>query len=208
MANLNWSDYSEQIFWRAASISFFTSCRMGELLPDFEKGFDPKTTVLWQNVKFLREKEAIIYVPFCKTKGFKGKIIYIYHLRNYAKCPIAALDKLRKLAIENDLFDPTRPVFTLKSGKIFTKNAFNKGLEFLLEDFCDENHKITRHSFRAAIPTLISSIPDKCTVTELKEWGSWESNSFRAYEKDEREKKRMLFKKFVDNMHACELYDE
>ena len=29
-----------------------------------------------------------------------------------------------------------------------------------------------------------------------------------AYEKDEREKKRVLFKKIVENMHACTMYDE
>ena len=164
---------------------------------------DPKTTVLWGNVKFLDQKEAIIHVPFCKTKGFKGKIIDIYRLRNDAKCPAAALDKLRKMAVANNLFDPSRPVFALKSGKNFTKNAFNKGLELLLNYFRDGNHKITGHSFRAAIPTLISSIPDKCTVSELREWGS-----FMAYEKDEREKKCVLFKKIVENMHACTMYDE
>ena len=106
---------------------------------------------------------------------------FIYRLRNDAKCPAAALDKLRKMAVANNLFDPSRPVFALKSGKNFTKNAFNKGLELLLNYFRDGNHKITGHSFRAAIPTLISSIPDKCTVSELKEWGSWESSSFMAY---------------------------
>ena len=126
LAKLNWNDYSIQIFWTAASISFFTFCRMGELLPNFEKGFDPKTTVLWQNVKFLDEKEAIIYIPFCKTKGFKGKIIDIYHLRNDTKCPAAALNKLRKMAFANDLFDPSRPVFAFEIREKFHKKRFSR----------------------------------------------------------------------------------
>ena len=96
------------------------------------------------------------------------------------------------MAVANNLYDPSKPVFALKSGKNFTKKAFNKGLELLLSDFCDTNHKITGHSFRAAIPTLISSISDKCTVSELKEWGNWESSSFKVYEKT-KERKSVCF---------------
>ena len=70
----------------------------------------------------------------------------------------------------------------------------------LLDDYCDVNHKITGHSFRAAIPTLISSHPDKNTVSELKGWGNWESDSFKAYEKNDRVKRRTLFA--VDSMYA------
>ena len=123
---------------------------MGEILPSFEKGFDPHITLLWQNVKFLDGKEAIMFIPYCKVKGFNGKII----------------------------------------------------------DFCDEFHKITGHSFRAGIPTFISSYPDKGSISELKEWGNWHSNSYKAYEKDEREKRRKLFRKIIQNMYMCKTYNE
>ena len=208
LAELSWSEYSKQVFWTAATVSFFTSCRMGELLPSHEKGFDPKTTLLWENVKFLEGKEALIFIPFCKTKGFKGKIIDIFPIQNDAKCPAAALSRLRKLALENELFDPLGPVFALRKGKNFTKNALNKGLMNLLNDFCDEHHKITGHSFRAAIPTLISCNPDIHTVSELKEWGSWESESYKAYEKNVREKRRRLFSKIVNNFYMYKSCDE
>ena len=200
---LNWSNYSKQIFWTAATISFFTSCRMGEILPSFEKGFDPNTTLLWQNVKFLNGKEAIMFIPYCKVKGFNGKIIDIFPIKNDAKCPAAALSKLKKLAMENDMFNPSLPVFALRSGKNFTKEMLNKGLSHLLDDFCDEFHKITGHSFRAGIPTFISSHPDKDSISELKEWGNWQSNSYKVYEKDEREKRRKLFMKIIENMYMC-----
>ena len=78
----------------------------------------------------------------------------------------------------------------------------------LLNDFCDEHHKITGHSFRAAIPTLISCNPDIHTVSELKEWGSWESESYKAYEKNVREKKRRLFSKIVNNFYMYNSCDE
>ena len=81
----------------------------------------------------------------------------------------------------------------------------NKGLSHLLDDFCDEFHKITGHSFRAGIPTFISSHPDKGSISELKEWGNWHSNSYKAYEKDEREKRRKLFRKIIENMYCVRL---
>ena len=166
----------------------------------YEKGYDPNTTLLWQNVKMLDKNEIILFVPYCKTKGFKGKIVDMYPLINDAKCPVAALIRLKRLAEKNGVWDPLKPVFSLLSGKNFTKNCLNRGLSCLLEDFCDENHKITGHSFRAAIPSLISSHPDRHSVSELKDWGNWESESFKAYEKNDREKRRKLFSKVVDCM--------
>ena len=69
-------------------------------------------------------------------------------------------------------------------------------------DFCDENHMLTGHSFRAAIPSLIGAFPDKNLVSELKEWGNWESNSCKIYMKDVRENRRKLFEKLLYCMHV------
>ena len=48
---------------------------MGEILPSDEKGHDPETTLLWKNVKVLNDKEIILFVPYSKTTGFKGKLL-------------------------------------------------------------------------------------------------------------------------------------
>ena len=81
----------------------------------------------------------------------------------------------------------------------------NKKLKELLGDFCDDFHTFTGHSFRAAIPSLISSHPDKSTVSELKDWGSWESNSYRYYLKDVRENRKKLFSKIIDCMFSSRM---
>ena len=47
---------------------------MGEILPLLENSFDPDTTVVWDNVKFSDEKEIVIFMPYSKTKGFKGEV--------------------------------------------------------------------------------------------------------------------------------------
>ena len=51
---------------------------MGEILPLLENSFDPDTTVVWDNVKFSDEKEIVIFMPYSKTTGFKGKFIDLY----------------------------------------------------------------------------------------------------------------------------------
>ena len=79
-----------------------------------------------------------------------------------------------------------------------TKEKLNGWLRNLLSDFVDDEFKITGHSFRAAIPTAMASFPDMCSTRKIMEWGNWESNSFRIYTKDEREKKRVLFGKIVE----------
>ena len=201
----NWGTFSKQVFWAACVVSFYTSCRMGEILPSHENGFDPLTTLLWQNVKFRCENEILVFVPYSKTTGFEGKLLDIYPIPGSSSCPAAALTQLKNLATKEGVFDLGKPVFSFKSSKNLTKLDLNKKLKELLGDFCDENHTITGHSFRAAIPSVISSYPDKSTVSELKDWGNWHSNSYKVYLKDVRENRKKLFSKIVDCMHSSQM---
>ena len=82
IALLDWSDLSKQAFWTACTVSFFTSCRMAELLTSSVKNFDPDTSLLWKHVKFLGEKEIVIILPYNKTTGFKGKAVDVFPLIN------------------------------------------------------------------------------------------------------------------------------
>ena len=81
-----WDDLSKQIVWMASTISFYTSCRMGEIVSGSKDGFDPKTTVTWENVIFLDEGEAIVHVPYTKTTGLKGTILNVFPTKN-STCP-------------------------------------------------------------------------------------------------------------------------
>ena len=201
IAALGWSIFSKQVLWTACTVCFFSSCRMGELLPFHEKLFDPRTTLLWENVKFVSKNEILILVPYSKTKGFKGKLLDLYPLPDDSKCPVAAMTLLKKLAERMGSYGLLKPVFSFKSGKNLTKAIMNKALTELLSDFCDENHKITGHSFRPAIPSLLASHPDQYTTAELKDWGSWESDSYKLYTKTERDRKRVIFNKIVSCMY-------
>ena len=163
LSKLDWSDFSKQVMWTACSTSFFTSCRMGEILSPQEKKFNCSSTLLWANVKFLEEKEILILIPYSKTTGFKGKLLDIFPLKDKTLCPASALRRLKKLSISNGTFCENKPVFAYKSGKFLTKATFNTWLAEVLKDFVDKSHRITGHSFRSAIPTALSSHPDEQT---------------------------------------------
>ena len=192
ISELPWSPFSKQIFWTACTLCFFTSCRMGELVPSQERNFDASTTLLWDNVREINNTEFIMFVPYSKTTGFKGKIVDIFEIKGDKNCPAAAIRKLRKMMREKTDFKSNVPVFSFHSGKNLTKKQINLWLSSLLEDFVDSNHKITGHSFRAGIPSSLACYPD-----EFPDNVMWESNSYKLYIKHEREGKRALFGKIV-----------
>ena len=99
------------------------------------------------------------------------------------------------------IYKEDSPVFAFRTGKNLTKSKLNEILASLIGDFCDSNHLITRHSFRAAIPSLLASHPDQYSIAVLKEWGNWESDCFKLYTKSEREKRRVIFSKIVTCMY-------
>ena len=197
ISELPWSPFSKQIFWTACTLCFFTSCRMGELVPSQERNFDASTTLLWDNVREINNTEFIMFVPYSKTTGFKGKIVDIFEIKGDKNCPAAAIRKLRKMMREKTDFKSNVPVFSFHSGKNLTKKQINLWLSSLLEDFVDSNHKITGHSFRAGIPSTLACYPDEFPNNIIKTWGMWESNSYKLYIKHEREGKRALFEKIV-----------
>ena len=197
ISELPWSPFSKQIFWTACTLCFFTSCRMGELVPSQERNFDASTTLLWDNVREINNTEFIMFVPYSKTTGFKGKIVDIFEIKGDKNCPAAAIRKLRKMMREKTDFKSNVPVFSFHSGKNLTKKQINLWLSSLLEDFVDSNHKITGHSFRAGIPSTLACYPNEFPNNVIKTWGMWESNSYKLYIKHEREGKRALFEKIV-----------
>ena len=197
---LNWNEYAKQVLWTACTTSFFSSCRMGEILSTCEKNFDPETSLLWGNIEFLPNKEILIFIPYTKTTGFKGKFIDLYPIQSSNLCPALALIRLRKMAVSAGIWNSDSPVFRFKSGKLLTKAKLNLWLGKLLSEFTDSNHIITGHSFRAAIPSLLAAHPDKDTAKLIQEWGGWTSNSFFLYTNNKKKERKLLFEKIVDTI--------
>ena len=170
---------------------------MGEILAPVENGFQPGVTLMWENVVFSSNYDVLTFVPYTKSSGFEGKIIDLYPIEGSKFCPSASLRRLKKLAIAEGVWKSDNPVFTFKSGKFLTKQKVNLWLSKILNDFTDDNHIITGHSFRAAIPSILASHPNKSSVNSIKEWGGWASDSYKAYIKSEKEKRRILFEEIM-----------
>jgi hypothetical protein len=83
IAECNWSKFSKQVIWTACTLAFFTSVRMGEIVVDAENCFDPKTTLLWQNVRFLDSKDILLNLPFTKTTKFQGRFVDVFPFTSY-----------------------------------------------------------------------------------------------------------------------------
>ena len=202
IAKLDWADFSKQIVWTACVVSFFSSCRMGELLPSHEKSFDPLTTLTWSKVNFITNEEIAIFVPYTKTTGFKGKVIDIFKVDIGNICPAAALVKLKDMAETRGLAKPFNPVFSVKKDSFLTRKKINSYLATLLADFVDPYHKITGHSFRAAIPSTLATSSETNIANDIKAWGSWTSDCYLLYTKQESEKRKVLFRRIVNCLYS------
>ena len=197
LASTNWCKISKQIVWTACSVSFYSSCRMGEILSEKKNSFDPKTTLKWEDVKFVTKNEIVIQLPYTKTTGLKGMSINLFPLRD-SSCPVAALKQLHSMLKKENLLSLKSPVFKFRTGLYLTVPALNELLSKFFEEFNDDKHKITCHSFRAAMPSAIASQPHKFSTDEVKDWGKWHSDSYKRYARQDRDKDRVLFYKSVE----------
>lgn len=200
---LNWNTFSQQVVWTACTTAFFTSARMGELLPQFSSTYDTHCTLLWKHVKFVDRNEILLHFPYTKTKGLYGADIYVFKYIDFPCCPVEALLLLKDLAVKKGLYDPEAPVFRFENGKFLTNAKLNEILRTLLQDIFDKNiDSISCHSFRAAIPSAIAAFPDKMFVSEVKEWGGWNSDAYKTYCKLEKSKRKVLHDKIVTVISA------
>ncbi len=195
--NCGWSVHSSQVVWSACLLAFFSSCRLGEILAPCENRFDPATTLLWKHVNFSSANNISVFLPFTKTRGLHDELVELFAFEPFSCCPIAAIKNLKKLAIESRQFNTDFPVFAFKSGKFLTTTKLNTILERFSIDSLTCHAKFSCHSFRAAIPTLISSHPNRSHVSDILEWGRWSSDSYKVYLKMDKMKKFMLFRKIA-----------
>ena len=98
---------------------------MGELVPTYEKSFDPSTTLRWENVKFLENGEILMFIPYSKSTGYKGKVVDVFKIENDKNCPAASLHRLKCMVEKNGYFSKNKPIFSFPSGKNLTKKKLN-----------------------------------------------------------------------------------
>jgi hypothetical protein len=111
LAKNNWSEHSKVVVWSTYSVAFMGSFRLGELLAKTETEFNPLETLMWQDIKFMKDDSIQIHVKVPKTRTAKGEHISLFPFPFYGCCPVAAIKKLRSIAEKNGDLD--KPVFML-----------------------------------------------------------------------------------------------
>ena len=90
---------------------------MGELVPTYEKSFDPSTTLIWENVKFLEDGEILMFIPYSKSTGYKGKVVDVFKIDNDKNCPAASLHRLKHMVKKKAIFQKANPFFRFPRAK-------------------------------------------------------------------------------------------
>jgi hypothetical protein len=109
-----------------------------------------------------------------------------------------AIKKLKELTF----LHPDYPVFRFVSGKLLTKKMFNNILHELLEPrYGHRAREISGHSFRAGLPSALSSCHDLASEAAIKKWGRWKSDSYEKYTKLNHAAKREVFSLFAQALN-------
>ena len=156
LAKVDWPMLEVRLAWAVMTVAWSGSTRIHELLSRKSVSFDPQTTLMWKDVKFVKinmektEVEAIvIHVKSPKVDRLgAGDDIVITELGNFM-CPVRAMKKYREKSKLKE--EPNLPVFRCESGSCFTGADFNKQLKKLLGDLGRKipGGVITSHSLRA-----------------------------------------------------------
>ena len=184
MANMNLQ--RKRLVWAVATFLFVGSLRSGEVLPSNKSVFVKGSTLLNRNVQRVSkevegDKVQLLQVMLespKEDKYGKGVEVELFRIPDSFFCPVTAWRiwrKNSKLSHDDDL-----PVFRLEDGTGYTQRELNADLRKLLESEIDyEGRKITAHSFRAGITTIMARLGYSQEMISLQ--GRWKSDAYLAY---------------------------
>ena len=186
LAKVDWPMLDVRLAWAVMTMAWSGSTRIHELLSRQSVSFDPQTTLMWRDVKFVKmniEKTdvetMVIHIKSPKIDRLgAGDDIVISELGNFM-CPVRAMKKYREKSRLKE--EPKLPVFRYESGSCFTGADFNKQLKNLLGDLGSRipGGVITSHSFRAGVATEMAKRGH--SEEELMAVGRWSSQAYKLY---------------------------
>ena len=193
----------KRLVWAVSTIAFFGGVRIHEILAENESFYDPNFTMLRQDVRLTTWKndnkmvnilEMTIKSPKESKKG-KDVVIDIFESENMF-CPIFAFRQWLHACRETS---QNEPLFREDDGTPLTGRKFNTYLRTLLKDSVDyKSGKITSHSFRSGLATVIST--QGLSIKEIKEAGRWNSRAYESYVKLPRAQRALLAEKLANTL--------
>ena len=186
------------LVWAVVTIAFFGGFRIHEILAKNETFFDPTSTLLWDDIRTTTfqglEKNTLVLELTIKapkeTKACRDVVVDIFEVEG-PLCPVKAFNRW---ATKSSTSNKPGPVFRDESGVPLTGRKLNFYLKKFLENTIDYNkEKITSHSFRSGLATLIGS--KGMSIEEIKIAGRWNSSSYEKYLKLPRAQRALLAQK-------------
>ena len=180
------------LIWCIATVAFHGGFRIHEILPQKQNCFDPLVTLLnkdisVRNIKIENNELQILQIKLKSEKTNKTgshTLVDIYQ----SSTQICPMNAFLKWSTHRSCAEPNLPAFRDETGKPYTGRRFN----IFLNDFMETNlpniqGKITSHSFRAGIATLLGTLG--YSDEEIKSTGRWSSQAFLEYLKMPRSKR-------------------
>ncbi len=197
ISTVQWSAFEKQLIWSVSCLAFFGSFRIGELLCNNNSEFDPRSSLIWENVK-IQDSSILIHIRSPKSKNKLGDYVDIFKFKHHNCCPVKTFMMYKNMCDKKMLYDKKAPVFRHENGKILTKNNFCNIIRVLLGKRCkDLDANISGHSFRAGIPAALARFPEISTEKHIMGWGRWDSSAYLVYTRLKSEQKRKIFEKIV-----------
>ena len=188
----SWSADTKLVVWAAMCVAFFGSFRMGELLSKSSGSFNPSDTLLWENIRFLKDGSIQILNKIPKNRLKSEDVIDLFPFPGNC-CPVTTLCALKAARPLEDKI----PVFKFKSGKFLTQLSLNTIIvDCLSPHFGVKAKDYSGHSFRAGLPSALSSCQSLSTEAAIKKWGRWKSSSFQKYTRLNHSAKKEVFSLF------------
>jgi len=197
IADTPWEPLSKQVVWAAATTAFFSSARMGELLATTPTMFDPVADLTWSDVRF-SEGSVMIHLKVPKSGDKDGEFLDLFPFPGYNCCPVKSLEALWNKQSGAGMSVGADPVFRFNSGKNLTPRQFNEILAYLLGDICGAGNIVSCHSFRAGVPSTLSTFPELANSEDIKGWGRWNSDCYTKYTRLRLDQRAKIFTKIAD----------
>jgi hypothetical protein len=177
-----WSSYEKTLTWTSFLLSYFGSLRISELISDESTAFDQDKILCWKDVVFNGDG-VTLHLRSPKVEHAGGDLICLFEFPVPGLCPVIALRRLKARATAAGLYEGGQPVCRLESGACWKRSAFNSTLRSVVErtGVAGEDSKVTGHSFRGGIPSLLAVEATPAAEAALKEWGRWRSQAFVSY---------------------------
>ena len=191
----DWSQFEKIRFWAVCLASFFGSLRIGELLSETSKNFDPEKTLLWKDIKISDDDTVRLRIRSPKVENPGGDLIVLFRFPVKGMCPVEAFKVYKAAAEERGLTDKNLPVFRSGTGGAWPKRAFQKQLEKIVgrTGLVKGKGKIVCHSFRGGIPSALAAQLSPEAAAATQEWGRWRSQAYIGYTRHHISLRREIF---------------